>query len=531
MRRLLPVFALVLCLASCGRQDRLVVPECVVSTPPAELGLDHFYKKYVDVNGIPLISSWRVPDSCFVAAHRTLYAMTSMLQPEILQAMKDHGARVAIMARYEGTTDIPEHAWTAADTTMNMDVRCRGLEGTMDCPLTTCAEENVLCYQIDKYHAEDILVHEFAHAIQLIGIHSVDPGIDARLQKMMDEAIAAGKWKDTYTIDNYQDYWAEGVQDWFNVNAETPWHDGKHCWVNTREDLKKYDRPLYDLISQYFPKTKEQISKHPKVNLYTSEGTRPAVEPIEGIDIPECVITTPPARLGLDPFYKKYADVNGIHLMSSHRVPDSCFVQAYNVLYAMTSFLPKDVLDAMASVDSRVGIMARYEGTTDIPEHADLVRDTTLNWDVRARGLGGELEFPLTTCAEENILAYQIDKYHAEDILIHEFSHGIHLIGIVQVDPTINERLQALLDAAHAEGKYEGTYAGTCIEEYWAEGVQDWFNVNAEVPHPDGKHNWVNTREDLKAYDPGLYTLLAEYFPEVDAQISRHKKVNLYTHE
>ena len=74
MRRLLPVFALVLCLASCGRQDRLVVPECVVSTPPAELGLDPFYKKYVDVNGIPLISSWRVPDSCFVAAHRTLYA-------------------------------------------------------------------------------------------------------------------------------------------------------------------------------------------------------------------------------------------------------------------------------------------------------------------------------------------------------------------------------------------------------------------------------------------------------------------------
>ncbi len=40
---------------------------------------------------------------------------------------------------------------------------------------------------------------------------------------------------------------------------------------------------------------------------------------------------------------------------------------------------------------------------------------------------------PVTTCAEENILAYQIDKYHAEDILIHEFAHSIHLIGISQV--------------------------------------------------------------------------------------------------
>ena len=527
MKRSTAILAALVCLlASCGRQaDTLQIPDCVVTAPPSELGLDPFYKKYVDVNGIPLISSWRVPDSCFVAAHRTLYAMTSMLQPEILQAMKDHGARVAIMARYEGTTDIPEHAYLRDEHSLNWDVRCRGLEGTMDNPLTTCAEENVLCYQIDKYHAEDILVHEFAHAIQLIGISSVDPTIDARLQTMMDEAIAQGKWKDTYTIDNYQDYWAEGVQDWFNCNAEMPWHDGKHCWVNTREDLKAYDRPLYDLIAQYFPDTDIQISKHPKVNLYTCEGERPAEEPFD-FEVPECVITTPPAEF--DPFYKKYANVNGIHLMSSGRVPDSCFVQAHKTLWAMTSMLPKPVLGAMTSYGTRVGIMARYEGTTDIPEHADLQQDTTLNWNVRARGLGGDLELPLTTCAEENILAYQIDKYHAEDILIHEFSHAIHLIGIIQVEPDINYRLQALLDAAHAEGKYEGTYAGTCIEEYWAEGVQDWFNVNAEAPRPDGKHNWVNTREDLKAYDPALYELLSQYFPETDAQISKHKKENLY---
>ena len=66
--------------------------------------------------------------------------------------------------------------------------------------------------------------------------------------------------------------------------------------------------------------------------------------------------------------------------------------------------------------------MARYEGTTDVPEHAHLAKDTTLNWDLRARGLGGDLELPLTSCAEENLLCYQIDKYHAEDILIHEFA-------------------------------------------------------------------------------------------------------------
>ena len=37
-----------------------------------------------------------------------------------------------------------------------------------------------------------------------------------------------------------------------------------------------------------------------------------AVEEPETLDIPECVVTTPPDSLHLDPFYKKYVDVNGL---------------------------------------------------------------------------------------------------------------------------------------------------------------------------------------------------------------------------
>lgn len=532
-RAFLIIAGLSMLLVSCTRKpEALVIPDFSITAPPKELGLPDFYKKYTEVNGIPLISSWRVPDSCFVAAHRTLYAMTSYLKPEILQTMIDNGARVAIMARYEGTTDIPEHAWMRADTSICMDVRARGLEGTMDCPLTTCAEENILAYQIDQYHAEDILVHEFAHAIQLLGISNIEPEIDAKLQKMMDKAVAKGKWKNTYAIDNYQDYWAEGVQDWFNVNAEMPWHDGKHCYVNTREELKAYDRPLYNLIAKYFKATDEPISKHAGTNLYTHEYPYEPAEDEVDFDIPECVITGIPEDLDIDrTFYKKYTCANGIPICSSWRVPDSCLVQAHRTIYSMTSMLPEKILKAMTDVGTRITVMARYEGTTDVPEHAMLAADTTLNWNLRARGLGGELEAPMSSGAEENILAYQIDKYHAEDILLHEFAHSIHLIGIIQVEPDINDRLQSLLDKALAEGKYQGTYAGTCLEEYWAEGVQDWFNVNAEAEYPDSKHNWVNTREDLKAYDPDLYDLLSQYFPETEAQISKHKKINLYTHE
>jgi len=241
-------------------------------------------------------------------------------------------------------------------------------------------------------------------------------------------------------------------------------------------------------------------------------------------------ITTPPAALHLDPFYSKYMNVNGIHVVSSWRVPDSCFHAAFITVNALTGMLSTEVLASMTERYTRIGIMARYEGTTDIPEHAYLAADTALNWDVRARGLGGTLELPLTTCAEENILAYQIDKYHAEDILIHEFAHTIHDVGISPVYPDFNERLQRALDSAIDKGRWFNTYAATNIWEYWAEGVQNWFNVNAEVEKEmgDGKHNRVNTREELKRYDPALYAIIAEFFPATDKRISRHQTVDLY---
>ena len=239
-------------------------------------------------------------------------------------------------------------------------------------------------------------------------------------------------------------------------------------------------------------------------------------------------VTAPPVELNLNPFYKKYIDANGIPIISSWRVPDSAMVKAWEIIMFMTNDLPEVNLKQMQKVGTKVAIMARYEGTTDIPEHAYLAKDTSINWDLRARGLGGDMNLPLTSGAEENVLGYQIDKYHAEDILIHEFSHSIHLIGIAPIDKTFDPTLQKYLDMAIAEGKYDRTYAKTDIMEYWAEGVQNWFNTNAEVPKPDGKHNRLNTRKELKKYDPRLYDLIHKYFSEFEGNPSKHSVENKY---
>jgi len=49
--------------------------------------------------------------------------------------------------------------------------------------------------------------------------------------------------------------------------------------------------------------------------------------------------------------------------------------------------------------------------------------------------------------------------------------------------------------------------------EYLAEGAQSFFDCNDEQNPPNGIHNHINTRTELKSYDPVLYGFLKEIFP------------------
>lgn len=246
------------------------------------------------------------------------------------------------------------------------------------------------------------------------------------------------------------------------------------------------------------------------------------------------VITTPPDSLKLDTtFYKKYMNVNGLAVCSSKNVPDSCFEVAYITFEAVTRMLPKEVMQSLVDHGARVTIMSKDEQTCDVPEHAYLANDKNTDWNRRARGLGGTLWLPMSSCAEENIMHYRNDRYFTEDITIHEFAHTIHNVGIAPVDKNFNKELRECFNKAKEEGKWLNTYAGSNTGEYWAEGVQDWFNVNIEVQNEGGNgiHNRVNTREELKRYDPRLYELLSRYFPDTDEHISRHPYQNRFNQE
>jgi PKD repeat protein len=222
-------------------------------------------------------------------------------------------------------------------------------------------------------------------------------------------------------------------------------------------------------------------------------------------------ITSVPASLGLDPFYKKYTDANGIPVISSGKVREEALLRTRRIVIEMLS-KRDDVRLMLIEKNAKVGIIGATEVTTDMPEYAFLRNDPDTDWDERSRGLGGTIWVPLSTGAEENILCYSNDRYKPEDILIHEFAHAIHGMGIKFVENDFEQRLNTLYVNALNSGKWTNTYAASNFSEYWAEGVQDWYNVNTQSVPAIGIHNHVNTRSELQQYDPGLHDLISEYF-------------------
>src|SRR5258706_1503643 len=233
-----------------------------ITVPPAILDLDTFYKKYLSASGIPVISSAKVPDEALYAVQRTINAMMT-LRPDVLAKMIGNKARVGILAKSEVTTDLPEFRFLKDDTTANWD-ELRGVGAEIETPINSCAEENILCYGEgnDPYFYEDIVIHEFAHTVHTLGISFVDTNFDTELREAFENAKAKDLWKNTYAGSNQEEYFAEGVQDWFNLNAESIPGDGIHNEINSREELKEYDSVLYEIIKRYFPAEYGKISCH-----------------------------------------------------------------------------------------------------------------------------------------------------------------------------------------------------------------------------------------------------------------------------
>ncbi|QNA86730.1 glycoside hydrolase [Sphingomonas sp. So64.6b] len=225
--------------------------------------LDPFYKRYLDADGIPILSSAKVSDEALRKARDIVLAMLAA-RPDLNRALIARGQRVAIMAADEGTVDIPEQRdWkkpVRGDPRLTFceakhyddrigsmtdrdywNSRARGMAGV----LTTGTVENLLGWKSSRYYGENIFVHEFSHNI-LDAIHTADPALYARVEQAYAAALKQGLWKGEYTAVNIDEYWAEGTQFWFNSNKVATF--GGRV-VLSDEDLAAYDPALHAVLA------------------------------------------------------------------------------------------------------------------------------------------------------------------------------------------------------------------------------------------------------------------------------------------
>ena len=246
-----------------------------------------------------------------------------------------------------------------------------------------------------------------------------------------------------------------------------------------------------------------------KMNIEPSEASRKRSQ--KGCGPVPASLRSPPYNL--DEFYQQYCDADGIPILASSEVDPEALRIAKRRINVMTQKLSPKVKQAMIDTHTRIAIVGKDELMTNIPEHSDLNEAfPEKDWNKHAIGLGPTKDRPAASVREKNLLCLKGNRLPESDVFVHEFAHAIHYMGLNNAEPNFQIKLKhAYKEAVIKRGLWKDTYASTNYVEYWAEAVQIWFNLNYAER---GVHeNYINTKAQLKYYDPVLYDLVAQYMP------------------
>lgn len=210
--------------SSCCTIDQKCPAILSADVVPKHFKLDTtWYKKLVwAAGGIPVVGSDKVSDAALLETAMVLNRMCRH-RPEICGYIADNGVQMTVMARYpvEKTTDVPEHRRYANDPHYDWDERTRGLGSHCSIRVTSCAEENVLCYNDDWFIGRCVVIHEFAHTFQERGMQALYPDLFQRIRQLYKDRDRKIFLDDAYASTNENEYFAEMAMAWFNCGLKS----------------------------------------------------------------------------------------------------------------------------------------------------------------------------------------------------------------------------------------------------------------------------------------------------------------------
>ena len=456
-----------------------------------------FYKKYIDVKGMPVVASAEVAD---LALQRTYEIVTHMLagRPDILKDLVDRGMYLVIIGANQVYTDLPENR-----NARNQDYLNERVRGTGGFP-TSFGEENLLSLPIDRYDDESIAVHEFCHTIDST-LRRIDPTWRARKDAVYQNAVNKGLYKNTYAIGNSGEYWCEIAQAYFDCNRVNNWNHGP---IGRREQLKIYDPEGYELVRSTFNLGPDQDWR------YSWLQTLPNVE-------------RPPAKFNIDPYYTKFTWAREFTVIG-REATDEALLKANETIRKMFAYR-HDILKALIGDGVKLVVLAPEESLACLPE---IKKIAGANIDHTARFLDYSPKVKLLVVSQENVLGSLEDAYATECQVIRVFARAFyHVTGMRPVDPDwenrgrsvqqyelrvqrmdirFDDKLKKLYDSAMSRGLWKGTAAVHDRLEYWTAGVLAYFDAAGQGVPPNDAEGPITTREKLEEYDPDLFGLVDE---------------------
>ena len=229
---------------------------------------------------------------------------------------------------------------------------------------------------------------------------------------------------------------------------------------------------------------------------------------------PECVVR----EIGTDEdFYRMTCEQTGITIAAADSIAPGALEAAADRMAALLAARP-EFAAAVASSIEQISIIGRDQRITTLPEFEDLYSiHPGTDWNRLGRSFPGTEEIPVAAGAEENLLCLESDRYEGEDMFVRDFGWTIRRFGIANVDPGLDRSIEDAYIRAIAADLWRNTVAEVNSDQYWAEGVQSFFDVNnEEKDEKDQVHNQIDTRKELRTYDPFLYELLVETFGDTE---------------
>lgn len=207
-----------------------------------------FYRKQRTLAcGVKVLGSETVSDAAMDKAKEMLEVVLNNQQ--MAERMGASGCMLGVYGKGNIAYDIPEHRYT-------YDENYLYVEGFGGPPLASIKDANVLRFRTGDYTTgyrdESILVHEFGHTVKYYGLTEEQ---QKEWTRIYQKSTGAGKWANTYAGSNEDEYFATLSAMWFNAMDDT-WDgevDGVRGPINTRIELKVYDRDAYDFLAAIYP--------------------------------------------------------------------------------------------------------------------------------------------------------------------------------------------------------------------------------------------------------------------------------------